>query len=206
MSVASLAKPSALSPGSSFNCSALYPTHFLKMLFLLPLLLCVSASARVILPPLRANVSDVGLLIVPGAGIYPEQYLALGRDLQNSCGLRLWVAVVGDFLMATPNSLQIDAKIDETLAELHQKGLPQSAPLAVAGHSLGGVFLPGHVRRRPGRYSATVLLASYLPLEALANFPTPVLHLSGDLDGQTRMTRILRTFQVILRVVCNYLQ
>lgn len=39
-----------------------------------------------------------------------------------------------------------------------------------------------------------VLMASYLPAGALANTSLPVMHISGDLDGQDRVTHVMMTF------------
>jgi len=65
----------------------------------------------------------------------------------------------------------------------------------VAAHSLGGVFLPTYVKSHTDSVRGTLMFASYLTGgDTLANFPTPVLHLSGTLDGQTRATRIASTY------------
>lgn len=46
------------------------------------------------------------------------------------------------------------------------------------------------------KYKGILLFASYLTRDMpLATYPLPVLTISGDLDGQTRITRIADEFE-----------
>lgn len=50
--------------------------------------------------------------------------------------------------------------------------------------------------RKPHNLSGVLLYAAYLTKgHALKDYPVPVMTLSGDLDGLTRITRILITFK-----------
>lgn len=170
------------------------------LFFLLFIFLSASAAHIVLRPPEGAKGSNVGLVLVPGAMLRPQQYVALAEVLRNYSSCRLWIGIVGDFLVDIPNPIEIDSKTNATLTSLWEAGLPRSAPLVAAGHSLGGVIMEQHVRATPHRFAATLLLAAYLPLGRLRDFPTPVLHLSGDLDGVTRITRILRVYRELTKL------
>ena len=62
---------------------------------------------------------------------------------------------------------------------------------------LKGVIVQSVINSDPSKFVGLLLWASYLtgPTADLESFPTPVLHLSGDIDGLTRMTRIGKTFR-----------
>ena len=68
-----------------------------------------------------------------------------------------------------------------------------------------GTFSQTVVALQPGKFTGFMLWGSYLngATEDLGAFPTPVLHVSGDLDGLTRMTRIGKAFRyVIIHIYC----
>ena len=66
-----------------------------------------------------------------------------------------------------------------------------------------GTFSQTVVAPDPTTFAGGLILwASYLTAGTadIGAFPTPVLHLSGDLDGLTRMTRIGRAYRYILLI------
>lgn len=62
-------------------------------------------------------------------------------------------------------------------------------------HSYQGVILQNAQWTEENGVKGWVLMASYLPAGALANTSLPVMHISGDLDGQDRITHVMMTFE-----------
>lgn len=59
-----------------------------------------------------------------------------------------------------------------------------------------GVFVGMEGKSNASKYKGILLFASYLTRDMpLATYPLPVLTISGDLDGQTRITRIADEFE-----------
>ena len=59
-----------------------------------------------------------------------------------------------------------------------------------------GVFVGQYGNSQASELTGILLYASYLTRDVkLSAYPLPVLTISGDLDGQTRITRIVDTFQ-----------
>ena len=133
----------------------------------------------------------MAIVIVQGTYVYPEQYITLGAALQAESAAPLWVGIAEGFYKNEPNFVQVRTAIDDVLANLTSAGMPETADLFVAGHSLGGVWVQRVVPDIPA--VGVLMFASYLT-SLLADYPVPVLHLSGTLDGQTRPTRIASTF------------
>jgi len=106
---------------------------------------------------------------------------------------------IPSFILDCPNPAQIDSKIKTSVSAVRAAGFANiSAPsdAFVAGHSLGGIFSQGVVKK--GGYAGLVLLGSYLSTvysNSVDSFPYPVLTLAGELDGLTRITRIVREWK-----------
>ena len=59
-----------------------------------------------------------------------------------------------------------------------------------------GVFVGAYGKHNYEKLRGVLLFASYLTRRnLLKDYPLPVLHISGDLDGLTRITRIVDTFE-----------
>jgi len=62
--------------------------------------------------------------------------------------------------------------------------------------STTGVFVGNYGLNHGSSLTGIMLFASYLTKgHRLRDFPTPLLTISGDLDGLTRITRIVDTFE-----------
>lgn len=165
-------------------------------LFLLMLGIASSLAARgVILPPVKEAATQAALIITPGANISGEAYRPLALKIQQASPLKLWVALLEDFVIYNPDPLELPGAISSVIGQLRQQGMT-SDNYFLAGHSLGGVFVGQYGTSHASQLKGILLFASYLTRDVpLHSYPLPVLHISGDLDGQTRVTRIVDTFQ-----------
>ena len=162
------------------------------------LLTLVGISAAIVIPPENPGEDAVAIVIVQGAYVYPEQYRQFGLALQAASTAPLWVGIAEGFLDNFPNPLQINAKVHKVLDEMSDAGMPADTAVFLAGHSVGGVFVQTEVPAIPA--VGLLLFGSYLT-SPLAEYPVPVLHLSGTLDGQTRPTRIAKAFSELQRMI-----
>ncbi|XP_037071612.1 uncharacterized protein LOC119092739 [Pollicipes pollicipes] len=170
-------------------------------MLLLPLLLLalVSAARSIVLPPPAPGDNPAAMVLVQGADVYPEQYKELGLAIQNATDSPLWVGIAEGFLNNFPNPLQISAVISTVMQDLKEAGMPEEVDVFIAAHSLGGVVVQGYVVSNAASLRGLMLFGSYLTNRPLAEFPLPVLHLSGTLDGgQARPTRMADTYAELM--------
>ncbi|XP_047500222.1 uncharacterized protein LOC125046485 [Penaeus chinensis] len=147
----------------------------------------------IVLPPITDEGVEAALLIIPGAFINGEFYQPLGEAIQAASSLKLWVALVRPFLFDLPNPSDLIPDLDNTLQTMRDLGMTTDQ-IFLGGHSLGGVILQDAQWTEENGVKGWVLMASYLPAGALANISLPVMHISGDLDGQDRVTHVMMTF------------
>ncbi|XP_005110621.1 uncharacterized protein LOC101860533 isoform X2 [Aplysia californica] len=156
------------------------------------------AVTSYIIPPIRSSGPEAAVIFVPGARIDGKAYEATARAIQAASNIRLWVALTGNYTlnnMATP--LDLPGAMRGAYAKLQKAGMKGDKYVGV-GHSLGGVFLPPYAKHSP--LKAVVLLGAYLTKgNSLSEYPLPVLTLSAELDGQTRITRIAETYEELLK-------
>ncbi|XP_068245706.1 uncharacterized protein [Palaemon carinicauda] len=146
----------------------------------------------IILPPLKAG-PEAALLIVPGAYINAQYYQPLGEAIQEASPLQLWVGLVRPFPFDLPNPISLLSALNKTMQMMKDQGMTTD-DIFLAGHSLGGTVLQNEQWSEDNGVLAWIMLASYIPEGNLANNTLPVMHISGDLDGMTRITRIMSTF------------
>ncbi|KAK6191736.1 hypothetical protein SNE40_003342 [Patella caerulea] len=167
-----------------------------RIVSLLLVLISVSASLAVkseILSPIRADGVEAALIIVPGAYIKGNTYKPLAKQIQKSSSLKLWVALLEDFPLNLPNPIQLNGAISSAVSNIKKDGMTTNN-VFVAGHSLGGVFVGNYGKSNPVK--GILLFGSYLTKgNKLSDYPVPVLTISGDLDGLTRVTRIAESFE-----------
>ncbi|XP_050408424.1 uncharacterized protein LOC126823559 [Patella vulgata] len=167
-----------------------------RIVSLLLVLISVSASLAVkseILSPIRADGVEAAIIIVPGAYIKGSTYKPLAQQLQKSSSLKLWVALLEEFPLNLPNPLQLNGAISSAVSNIKKDGMTTNN-VFVAGHSLGGVFVGNYGKSNPVK--GILLFGSYLTKgNKLSDYPVPVLTISGDLDGLTRVTRIADSFE-----------
>ncbi|KAK7098990.1 uncharacterized protein [Littorina saxatilis] len=148
-----------------------------------------------IMAPTKGGTTEAALIIVPGASIKGEAYRPLATHIQGASPLKLWVVLLEGFIMTTPNPLELGGAISSAIAALKKQGMTTDN-IFVAGHSLGGVFVGEYGITNASELKGILLYASYLTRDVkLASYPLPVLTISGDLDGLTRLTRIVDSFQ-----------
>nr|XP_054752521.1 uncharacterized protein LOC129258240 [Lytechinus pictus] len=162
----------------------------------------VKGQTVFLLDPVKSG-EEAGLIVVPGAELRGETYWNLAARIQQRSPLRLHVALTTDYRDDTPNPVQVGNAVELSIETLRSANLPDHAPIYVAGHSLGGTFLQTWVNKNPTLVAGMMLWGSYLTgaTENLAAFPTPVMHLSGDLDGQVRITRNAKTFRELQHIM-----
>ncbi|XP_067683462.1 uncharacterized protein [Haliotis asinina] len=166
-----------------------------KLLLLTSVLGAALAVTPHILTPQAKQAPEAALIIVPGAYVKGQQYIPLGQEIQRSSPLKLWVAVLEGFIGDLPNPIQLSGAVTDAIAQLRKSGMT-SDNVFLAGHSLGGVFVGNYGKSHAKQLKGILLLASYITKgNPLSQYPVPVLTISGDLDGNTRITRIADSFQ-----------
>ncbi|XP_072178676.1 uncharacterized protein [Diadema setosum] len=158
-------------------------------------------SVKVLVPP-NLGADEAALIVVPGADIRGDTYEPLALEIQSQAPFSLWVALTTDYPSDTPNPISLRQAVEMALAQLTEGGMSSNAPIFMAGHSLGGTFLQAYVDENPNDIAGMMLWGSYLTgsTEDLNAFPTPVMHLSGDLDGQVRITRNAIPFRELVQL------
>ncbi|KAK7479111.1 hypothetical protein BaRGS_00029629 [Batillaria attramentaria] len=152
-----------------------------------------------VLRPVTDTGPEAALLIVPGAFISGQAYRPLGEAIQANCTLRLWVALLEDFLMNLANPLEIGGAVDKALTELSASGMTSDS-VFIAGHSLGGGIVSEYAKSHAQRFKG-VLFFGHFPDFRLDQFPLPVMTLSGDLDGLVRLTHVMDKFQELSKTM-----
>ncbi|RUS74462.1 hypothetical protein EGW08_017778 [Elysia chlorotica] len=169
--------------------------------WLLPLTVSVCWSLQVeIVEPIRAAGDDVALIFIPGAKLTGGQYKRTAQAIQVASKLRVWAALTGGYFHDVPTPIQIPGAIDAAVRDLRQAGMSSEVFVGV-GHSLGGVFLQSW--GKDPKFKAVVLMAAYLDrnLTSLRSYPVPVLTLAAELDGQTRISRMVEEYAKLQRDV-----
>jgi hypothetical protein len=146
-----------------------------------------------LLPPLANHPQPMILVILPGAQKRPLEYAQLAEEIQRRSKISLWIGIA-KFTGNIPNPMEAKGAVNSLIASLKKEGVT-SASLEntfLAGHSMGGIIGQKMVEKES--YRGLLLFSSYLTRKngtsALISFPKPVLTVSGDLDGLTRVTRI----------------
>ena len=157
-------------------------------------LFAVSYSDDMIWKPKKVLQHSIGLIIIQGAQIKPEQYAPLIDVLQTISQYSLWVGIP-DYHFDVPEPLEIGSGIDRILKSMKAKGMNDSVPLFFGGHSLGGVILQDYLQNHSTIAKGQILMGSFL-LEKYRNvaYKVPTLTIGGELDGLTRVTRIMEAY------------
>ena len=129
---------------------------------------------------MRPPGSPVGLIIYPGGFVQPEAYAPVARK----------IAVAGHPVVIVPVTLRL-AFFDVDAAAPVPAAFPDVTLWAVGGHSLGGVASAWFAHAHPRQVAGLVLWASYTDEgHSLADAVTPVLSVSGTLDGNVTSERV----------------
>lgn len=151
----------------------------------------VLGDSTTLLKPIKDG-PHAGLVLVQGAQIKTGAYAPLAAAIQAASPFALYVAIpayIGD----VPEPLQLGSGVDTAKKAMYAAGLNESAPLAMAGHSLGGAMLQDYVFSCKDCVAQVLmgagLLRKYRNGTKSKIYPVPTLTLDGDLDGLMRVTR-----------------
>jgi len=154
-------------------------------------------SSLILVPPTKPGPAVV-LIGLNGAFCDPHVYIGIFQTIQNYSNYTMWAALPkfpGDF----PSNL--DKAIPKTLNELSQQGANIST-VFVVGHSLGGFMGQDFLAENATGIKGLVLLGKFMKFQyqdPQINFPVPVLTISGELDGLSKITRLAMSFNQMLR-------
>lgn len=175
-----------------------------KVLFLAALLLMAAslggaaggaAGGDIVMKPLKSNsTAEIGVVVIQGAQITPDKYTPLIKQLQNTSKYSLWVGIP-EFALDTPEPLVISGAVQRILQAMGSAGMPKDAKIFFLAHSLGGIILQDYLASNPKLATGQVLLGSFL-LSKYRNvtYPVPTMTLGGELDGLSRVTRVMEEF------------
>ena len=111
-------------------------------------LVTVPLAASCTLSPALASATgaEVGLIMIPGANIPGERYLALATKIQEELADKasVWVGITKSWLGNFPNPLEISGALSDCLSQAAAEGL--GGPVYMAGHSLGGIMLETYIK------------------------------------------------------------
>ncbi|XP_076100074.1 uncharacterized protein LOC143069366 [Mytilus galloprovincialis] len=167
--------------------------HALALCAILQFPFCSSLSVEILKP--NNTGPEAALIIVPGAYISGSAYKPLAEVIQKNSNLKLWVALLDGFFNKLANPLQLPIVFKKAVNELQKAGY-KGKKVFLAGHSLGGEVAALYGQKANHILDGVLLFASYITKNnKLKEYPFPVLTISGDLDGLTRITRIVDTFE-----------
>ncbi|XP_002983469.2 uncharacterized protein LOC9651139 [Selaginella moellendorffii] len=153
-----------------------------------------SSANAIILEPVREGGQDVAIVFASGALTPASDYIPLCQEIQRSCELRMWIAIVNP-----PNNVIsqeiIEQSLDGILERMKDRGF-RPGQLAmdnifIAGHSWGA--WTGRAVA-VGRAQGFIQIGScfHTNPDNLSQYPKPVLTLSGELDGQITLGAIAK--------------
>ena len=150
---------------------------------------CAADKSFVLPPPAGKSGETVALVLIQGASSPPGGYRPFLEALQKVSPLPLWVGVP-EFIADTPQPLQFNSKLKESLGAMAKAGMVANRTVLLA-HSLGGVFAQQHVVSSSGSDVDALVLygATVLRKYRNATFAAPVLTVDGELDGLLRISR-----------------
>lgn len=146
-----------------------------------------------LLPPVQSSPNAAIVMILPGAKKPAWEYSHLAVEIQRKSSIPLWMGIA-KFTGNLPNPLEANYSVRSLMEGLKKEGFSTAAEdkTFLAGHSMGGIMAQGQVKNK--NYAGLILFSSYLTrkngMSALPDFPIPILTMSGELDGLTRITRI----------------
>lgn len=166
------------------------------MRFFTLLIALVVADEDIILQPTQPDTSLPARLLVfiPGANVPNENYRVTAQAIQDAAtALRLTVVIPTVFtrkcIIQCPSSgacLPLKGRVDEAVAKANFSGTNPGEDTFVAGHSMGSICANSLVKGYGYEFAGLLAFGGYVDKEgpsSLTNYPIPVLHLSGELDG-----------------------
>ncbi|XP_050410340.1 uncharacterized protein LOC126824929 [Patella vulgata] len=157
-------------------------------------------ARHMILPPSGSGDKEIGIIIVPEEGVRSVAYSTLAEEIQIGSNLPIWVGLM-DTTGMTLSSTTFPILIAELLQQLSIQGMKtESADIFLAGHGTSGLLAAEFALSHPDLQSGVILMGSVLPVgQSVSTFPLPVLTLSGELDGVTRITNVANFYREFAR-------
>ena len=160
---------------------------------LLCLLLSFAACEDVLLKPIKKGKSDVGLIMIQGAQIKPDMYSPVMKAVQKASDYTLWVGIP-EFTLDIAEPLVLKGGIERTITAMQNAGM-KTDKIFYAGHSLGGATLQSFVKSNPNGVTGVILMGAFVSRGNYnTSYPVPTLTIGGELDGLSRVTRIMEGF------------
>jgi len=155
-------------------------------------------SGDVILPPPSGSSgTPVGIVWIQGAEIPASQYTPLATNTQSAfaaLGLRAWIYIPEEVL-STPNPLTIGGAIARSITGMQQQGLPTSAPLFGAAHSLGTEMIQIYINGNTSQpFQAVILMGGTIARTANRTWTLPVMQIAAEVDGLCYITRMVQAY------------
>ena len=148
--------------------------------------------------PRAANYErQSAIVLIPGTHLYPAQYTSLAKEIQAASSDPIWIAIP-KIPFNAPNPASSRLLIQQSIHALKQHGFSGDYVM-LAGHSLGGIFLPKMVSDlgEDVSISSLLMLGSYVLRGDLENDSLsgrPSLTIAGELDGLTRPARLAEDY------------
>ena len=169
----------------------------LKLCLVFSIFYLISTSSDIILKPIKQGRYNVALIFIPDVELPPERYILLTEQIQTVSLNSLWIAIPS-FVDNFPLEQLRPKVIDEMITKLHTSGMPiNNATIFLSGHGLGGIASQILARKHLNKIFGQILIGSYLERKYRSSteiYPISTLTLSGELDGLTRVTRIIEAF------------
>jgi hypothetical protein len=133
------------------------------------------------------------VVIVPGATKKASDYESLALKIAQDTRIPIWAVVLKTPTRA-PFAPHLSGNLSSVISEVRAHGFSVDAgSVFLAGHSLGGIAAQNYAKNNA--LGGLVMLASYITrsnrsITTSFEFPLPILTVGGELDGQTRITRI----------------
>lgn len=153
----------------------------------------LESQPAIIIPPGQVKTEKRLLILFPGMYKAPTEYESLAREIQRNSPFELWVGIL-KFTGNLVNPVQAQHGVDSIFEAVQNQGFKNvtTDKTFIAGHSLGGIVAQYFMNGKD--FAGLILMSSYLVRSegnsALPQATLPVFTLSGELDGQTRLTRI----------------
>lgn len=159
------------------------------LLMSVPVVIC----GDVILKPVKTGPQEAALVIIQGAYVKPDQYTPLAAAIQAASALTLWVGIP-ELPLDLAEPLVLSNGISRVVRSMTEQGMNTSS-IFYSGHSLGGAMIQDYVYKNSNSSWGQILMGAYL-LRKYRNqtYPVPTLTVGGELDGLTRVTRIMEEY------------
>ena len=183
--------------------------------FLLYFILSLTIAIDVVLVPPNDKSGEVpvGLIYLVGADIEPTQYIDLCQSIQDKFSSPLYVGIPS-FIGGMATVETFVEILPTLLKQMESRGLPKNSSLFMAGHSLGGAVLQSFSAMYQYNFSSVfpdfvyegqMLNAAVIThkfrdpdTQLVTNYTTPTLTVSGEMDGNLRVSRVIEQFYIQL--------